>query len=462
MAGQNPKQPSTQYHHHVAALAFPFGTHAGPLLSLVLRLAAAKPDTIFSFITTSKANSSLFSQTSKASAFLNVKAYDVPDGLPEGFVPSGHPEQLIGFFLKAAPANFRIVMKEAEAGSGLKIGCLVTDAFFWFAGDMAEEMKLPWVPLWTAGSRSLLVHAATDLIRQRVLGTGGNAVKTLEFLPGFSKLEVADLPEGVVLGNLESPISSLLHKMGQELPKATAVAINSFEEAEPDVVNELKSRFKKFLNVGPFNLASASPPLLEDDSGCLEWLDKHKPASVVYISFGSVVSPPPHELAAFAEALAESGFPFIWSFRGNPDEILPNGCDKSSLNGKIVSWAPQVQILEHAAVGVFVTHCGWNSILESIVGGVPMICRPFFGDQNLNMKTVEAVWGIGVGIEGGVLTKQGAVKALELILRGEAGNEMREKIKVLRSLARSAVEDNGSSSKAFNSLVNIVTKHEEV
>nr|BAE72453.1 UDP-glucose: flavonol 3-O-glucosyltransferase [Rosa hybrid cultivar] len=459
MAGQGPKQPSTQYHHHVAALAFPFGTHAGPLLSLVLRLAAAAPDTIFSFITTSKANSSLFSPTSKASAFLNVKTYDVPDGLPEGLVPSGHPEQAIGFFLKAAPANFRSAMKEAEADSGLKIGCLVTDAFFWFAGDIAEEMKLPWVPLWTAGPRSLLVHAATDLIRQRVLGTDE---KTLEFLPGFSKLEVADLPEGVVSGNLESPISSLLHKMGQQLPKAAAVAINSLEEAEPDVVNELKSRFRKFLNVGPFNLTSPSPPLLKDDSGCLEWLDKHKPASVVYISFGSVVRPPPHELAAFAEALIESAFPFIWSFRGNPDDILPKGCDKSSLNGKLVSWAPQVQILEHAAVGVFVTHCGWNSTLESIVGGVPMIGRPFFGDQILNMRTVETVWGIGVGIEGGVLTKHGAIKALELILRGKAGNEMREKIKVLKNLAQSAVEGDGSSSKAFNCLVDIATNHEEV
>ncbi|XP_050367246.1 anthocyanidin 3-O-glucosyltransferase 7-like [Argentina anserina] len=455
MAGQNPKQPTTQYQHHVAALAFPFGTHAGPLLSLVLRLAAAAPDTIFSFITTSKANSSLFSPTSKASSFLNVKAYDVSDGMPEGFVPSGHPEQLIGFFLKAALANFRITMKEAEASSGLKIGCLVTDAFFWFAGDMAEEMKLPWVPLWTAGSRSLLVHTATDLIRQRVLGTGG---KTLEFLPGFSKLEVGDLPEGVVSGNLESPISSLLHKMGQELPKAAAVAINSFEEAEPDVVNELKSRFKKFLNIGPFNLTSPPPPLLKDESGCLEWLDKQKPASVVYISFGSVVRPPPNELAAFAEALVESDFPFIWSFRGNPDEVLCSAADKSRLNGKIVSWAPQVQILEHTAIGVFVTHCGWNSILESIAGGVPMIGRPFFGDQNLNMKTMEAVWGIGVGIEGGILTKQGAIKAFELILRGKAGNEMREKIKVLKSLARSAVEGEGSSSKAFNTLVDIVTK----
>lgn len=250
--------------------------------------------------------------------------------------------------------------------------------------------------------------------------------------------------------------------MGQKLPKAAAVALNSFEEAEPEVVNELKSRFQNFFNVGPFNLASPSPALLEDESGCLEWLDKHKPASVAYISFGSVVRPPPHELVAFAQALIESGLPFIWSFRGNADDILPKGCDKSSLNGKIVSWAPQVQVLGHASVGVFVTHCGWNSTLESIVGGVPMIGRPFFGDQKMNMRTMESIWGIGVGIEGGILTKHGAIKALELILEGKEGNEMREKIRVLKNLAQSAVEGDGSSTKAFKSLVKIVTKHEGI
>lgn len=354
-------------------------------------------------------------------------------------------------------------LKDAEAATGLRVGCLVSDAFFWFVGDMAEEMKVPWVPVWTGGPRSLLAHVDTDLIRQR-LGTSGGGKQTLDFLPGFSRFQMDDLPEGIV-GKLESPLATLLYKMGQKLPKATAVAINSFEEVDPEVVNVLKSRFQKFLNVGPFSLIPSSPspspsppPLLNDESGCLEWLDTQKPASVAYISFGSVVTPPPHELAAFAEALIESGFPFIWSFRGNIEEILPKGYDKMSLNGKILSWAPQVQVLGHSSTGVFVTHCGWNSILESIVGGVPMICRPFFGDQNLNMRTVEAAWGIGVGVEGGLITKPAAIKALELVLKQKEGEEMREKLKILQNLAQQAVEWNGSSPRAFNSLVEIVTK----
>ncbi|TQD69029.1 hypothetical protein C1H46_045438 [Malus baccata] len=87
-----------------------------------------------------------------------------------------------------------------------------------------------------------------------------------------------------------------------------------------------------------------------------------------------------------------------------------------------------------------------------------MICRPFFGDQKLNMNTVEAVWEIGVGVEGGVITKDGAMMALELTLKHKEGNKMREKIMVLKNLARQAAVSNGSSPRAFNNLVEIVTK----
>ncbi|CAN6725273.1 unnamed protein product [Malus baccata var. baccata] len=515
--------------HHVAALAFPFGTHAGPLLSLVLRLAAAAPHVVFSFITTSKANTSLFSK-SLPSSLPNVQAYDILDGLPKGFVPPRNHEVTIGFFLKEAPAYFKRALKDTEAATGLKIGCLVDhDRCLFMLRQTSFDRGLE--PAYGLGfidlSPSLPAHTATpyprfvdiptpisiflfpglvfasidhhrcvsfsmscqtkspsegysalqacsdgsDVMEERlgssdkgcngygVLGRAGDEEKSLDFLPGFSKVKIPDLPEGI-LGNSESTVGSLLYKMGQTLPKAIAVAINSFEELEPEVVNLLKSRFQKFLNVGPFSLITSSPtpPLIKDDSGCLEWLDKHKPTSVAYISFGSVVAPPPHELATFAQVLIETGFPFIWSFRGNIEDVLPKGFNKSGLNGKIVPWAPQVQVLGHASTGVFLTHCGWNSILESIVGGVPMICRPFFGDQKLNMNTIEAVWEIGVGIERGVITKNGVIKALELTLKHKEGNEMREKIKVLKNLAQQAVASNGSSPQAFNTLVEIVTK----
>ncbi|OMP03777.1 UDP-glucuronosyl/UDP-glucosyltransferase [Corchorus capsularis] len=199
-------------------------------------------------------------------------------------------------------------------------------------------------------------------------------------------------------------------------------------------------------------------PFIDDSLGCLDWLNKQEPESVVYISFGTVITPPPFELQALSEALEESNLPYLWSFRGNPQEQLPEGfLERTSLKGKIVPWAPQQKVLQHEAIGVFVTHGGWNSVLESITGGVPMIFRPFFGDQGLNTKTVEAVWGFGLGLEGGMFTKQAKVKALKVILSSDERKKMREKIAVQKELAFKAVEPNGSSVENFKKLVEIMS-----
>jgi UDP:flavonoid glycosyltransferase YjiC (YdhE family) len=181
---------------------------------------------------------------------------------------------------------------------------------------------------------------------------------------------------------------------------------------------------------------------------------------VAYISFGSMMTPPPHELAALAEALEATGFPFLWSFRGHAKENLPKGfLEWTSKNGKLVPWAPQMLVLRHRSVGVFVTHCGWNSVLETIVAGVPMICRPIIGDQKLNAKIVVVEWGMGVEIEGEVFTKDAVVKALVLTLSSEQGKRMRGKAEALRELAMKAVVvPNGSSNENFTTLVQIVAK----
>lgn len=227
------------------------------------------------------------------------------------------------------------------------------------------------------------------------------------------------------------------------------------------MVSELKSRFQKFLNVGPFHLAWP-PPLIADEHDCLQWLDKHKPSSVAYISFGSMMPPPPHEQAALAEALDASGFPFLWSSRGNVEEhqLLKGFTERMSSRGKIVSWAPQVLVLGHRSIGVFVTHGGWNSVLvlESIRAGVPIICRPALGDQKLITRIVVSIWGNGVWLEGGAFTNEGAANALELIMSSEKRKEIREKAEAFREPAVKAVAPNGSSSENFKTLVEVVIK----
>ncbi|XP_031285385.1 anthocyanidin 3-O-glucosyltransferase 7-like [Pistacia vera] len=440
---------------HIAVLTFPFTSHVPPLLSLIRKLSAAAPDVKFSFFSTAQVNASYFSNDDE---FDKIKPFNVDSGLPEDYVRKGEglPKEEVGFFLKATPGNFQKAIQTAVAETGLEISCLITEAFLWFAAGMAKEMQIPWIPFWISGPQSLLVHFETDNLRQK-LGINGPEDRTLEILPGFSKIRAKDIPDGIIYGAIDSPFAIMMQKMAQMLPHATAVATNSFEEFDPIVVNALKSRLPNFLNVGPFILTS-SPPQNSDPHGCLEWLNGHEKSSVAYIGFGNAATPPPHEIKALAEALEASRTPFLWSLRGKPEEQLPEGfLERTKDYGKIVPWAPQIQVLAHSSVGVHVTHCGWNSVVESVNGVVPMICRTFFADQGLHLRMVEAEWGIGLEVEGGKFTKDGTMKALRAILCTKQGKIMREKIGVLKQLGVKAAGSEGSSTANFKALVEIIT-----
>ncbi|KAL2534790.1 UDP-glycosyltransferase 78D2 [Abeliophyllum distichum] len=449
---------NTSMDRHVAVLAFPFATHAGLLLGLLRRLASAAPNITFSFFSTAKSNASIFSVPTPE----NIKAYDVPDGVPEGYVFLGRPQEDIDLFLKVAPENFRTAVERAEEEIGSRVSCVVADAFLWFSGDMAEEKGVSWVPVWTSAACSLSVHVYTDLIRQTVEieGIVGREDEILDFIPGFSALCLSDLPSGIISGNLESPFAVMLHKMGQTVQSATALAINSFDELEPSIMKDVKAKFRYALNVGPFNLTSPPPSSnIADDHGCIPWLDNHKARSVAYIGFGTVATPPPQELKAMAEVLEAKKIPFLWSLKDSSRSHLPDGFMKRTNEyGKIVPWAPQVQVLSHDSIGVFINHCGWNSVLESIAAGVPIIGRPFFGDHHLNGWMVENVWKIGIRIKGGVFTKLATVKALELVLFREEGKKMKARVDNLKELALEAVGPNGTSTRNFTTLLEVITQ----
>lgn len=437
---------------HIAVLAFPFGSHAAALLNLTQRLAASAPlGVIFSFLSTPASIAKIFSKPTHGL----IKPYDVWDGVFPVEASSKSPQQLVEIFLEATPDNFYKIVKQAEADSGVKVSCILADAFLWFANDMAEVMGVPWLAFWAAGATSFSAHVYTDLIRAHF--SIENEEANVKILPGLSAVRVSDLPEGVVCGDLESPLSKMLQDMGTKLAGATAVAINSFEELEPAATSDLKPILRNVLNVGP---STITVPLLsnsDDTSGCLEWLDTRGSGSVVYIGFGNVLVPPPSEIVALAEALASSKRPFIWSLQDTMRSLLPDGfSEKTSGHGKIVAWAPQLQVLGHPSVGVYVTHCGFNSLVESILCCVPLVARPLLGDNMINCRLVEEVWKIGMKVEDGKFTEGGTMEALDSIMFGDKGKEMRENVGILRSRLLESTGPNGSSTHNFRTFSNLL------
>ncbi|KAG5047086.1 hypothetical protein JHK86_016492 [Glycine max] len=199
----------------------------------------------------------------------------------------------------------------------------------------------------------------------------------------------------LIVGERETMFSRTLVSLAKVLPQAKAVVMNFFEELDPPLfVQDMRSKLHS--------------------------------KSVAYVCFGTVVALPPHELVTVAEALEESGFPFLWSLMEGLMDLLPNGfLERTKMRGKVVSWAPQSKVLAHDSSGVFVSNCGANSVTESVCGEVPMICRPFFGDQGVAGRLID-VWEIGVVMEGKVFTENGLLKSLNLILAQEEGKKIRD------------------------------------
>ncbi|KAL8150242.1 hypothetical protein V2J09_020050 [Rumex salicifolius] len=365
-------------------------------------------------------------------------------------------------FIDGAGENLRESMRAAEAEVGLEIGFVVADALMSpVCGEITEEKAAKWVALWTSGTSSLAAHMNTNMLRSKFGNEGVEAHKEEtadKYIPGFPPIPINELPHEVIHSDLSSTGGRLLHLMSLSLPKAAAVAVNSFHRLEPSISTALNVLFcHNLLHIGPFPLTlSASSDSETDPHGCLPWLDHHLessgPTSVAYISFGTALTPPIEELIALTRALEAVRVPFLWSL---PERFMLGLGPMGGL-GKVVPWAPQRRVLLHEAVGAHVTHCGWNSVVESVVSGVPMVCRPFdFAEQTLNKRLVESIWQIGAAVEDGRLTETGAAAAVETVVLGEEGKRMRERIREIQRLAQ---EDSAQSSTLdFERLVKIVT-----
>jgi len=208
-----------------------------------------------------------------------------------------------------------------------------------------------------------------------------------------------------------------------------------------------------------------SSNLWKEEMECLDWLDTKTQNSVIYINFGSITVLSVKQLVEFAWGLAGSGKEFLWVIRpdlvaGEEAMVPPDFLMETKDRSMLASWCPQEKVLSHPAIGGFLTHCGWNSILESLSCGVPMVCWPFFADQQMNCKFCCDEWGVGVEIGGDVKREEVETVVRELMDR-EKGKKMREKAVEWRRLANEATEHkHGSSVVNFETVVRKVLLRE--
>lgn len=194
----------------------------------------------------------------------------------------------------------------------------------------------------------------------------------------------------------------------------------------------------------------------------LTWLDGFEEGSVVYVSFGSQVVLSTAQGAALAAGLERSRVPFVWCVKtGLVDEVVPEGFEERVQGRGVVirGWAPQVVLLSHKSIGFFLTHCGWNSILEGITAGVTLLTWPMMADQYINARLVVEEAGVGVRVCEGWDSVPNSDELAQIIKKTVKGNQMeRLKARELRKEALDAVKEGGSSSKNLKGLVEALNK----
>ncbi|KAF0903014.1 hypothetical protein E2562_022639 [Oryza meyeriana var. granulata] len=256
--------------------------------------------------------------------------------------------------------------------------------------------------------------------------------------------------------------------------RSWGVLVNSFAAVDGDYVAPFESFYQSGARawlVGPLFLTAGETPERDEENdpeGCLAWLDERasRPGSTVYVSFGTQAHVADEQLDELAHGLVQSGHPFLWAVRSDkwspPVDLGPDG--------RIVrDWVPQRSVLAHEAVGGFVSHCGWNSTMESLAAGKPMLAWPMIAEQSLNAKHVVDVIGAGIKVKA-VNSSGVAVTAVveraeveEKVRKlmdagGEAGQRMRARAAWTQQAAKLAVSNGGTSWVALQKLLGDLQK----
>ncbi|KAG2306580.1 hypothetical protein Bca52824_026328 [Brassica carinata] len=339
------------------------------------------------------------------------------------------------------PSQLERFLLEEDPG----VACVVVDLLASWAIRVADRCGVPVAGFWPVMFAAYrMIESIPELVRTGLVSRKGcprQPEKTL-LLPEQPLLYAGDLLWLIGTPSAQKGRFEFWQRTLERAESLRWILVNSFkDEYERELINkDNNNRNPQILYVGPLHNQGATidktltknPSFWEEDRSCLGWLQEQKPNSVIYISFGSWVSPiGESKIRTLALALEASGRPFIWALNRVWQEGLPPGFVHRVKNqGRIVPWAPQVEVLKNDSVGCYVTHCGWNSTMEAVASCRRLVCYPVAGDQFVNCRYIVDVWKIGVRISG--FEEKEVEDGLRKVMEDE---EMGERLKKLRDKA---------------------------
>ncbi|XP_010260710.1 PREDICTED: anthocyanidin 3-O-glucosyltransferase 2-like [Nelumbo nucifera] len=405
-------------------------------------------------------------------------------GLPQVDPPSPEvyngPEGFISLFVESYKPHVRHALTQLMSpGSGahtVRVAGMVIDLFCTSMIDVANEFGIPSYLFFTSGAGllGLMLHLPT-LDTQIPTGTELKDAETELKFPNFvNPVPPFSLPKP--LWNRKEHGYTWFVYHGRRFKEVKGIIINTFAEFESHAVNSLSDgQTPAIYPVGPLVQLEGLSHSLSDHtrtqySEIMKWLDDQPPSSVVLLCFGSMGGFDEAQVKEIAIGLERSGYRFLWSLRQarvgmpmpnaypNPKEVLPDGfLERTEGRGFICGWVPQVKVLAHPAIGGFVSHCGWNSTLESLWYGVPLATWPLYAEQHLN--AFQLVKELGLAVELRLEYRNGVdLASAEEVERGmrslmAADSEVRTRVREMGEKSRAVLVEGGSSFVSLGRLI---------
>ncbi|KAL0331041.1 UNVERIFIED_CONTAM: 7-deoxyloganetin glucosyltransferase [Sesamum angustifolium] len=333
----------------------------------------------------------------------------------------------------------------------------------------AHEMNVRCVLFWTfAACGFLSFKLCADLIDSGITPfkdssclTDGSLETLVDWVPGLENFRYKHILTFIQTTDPNNVLLAYVKEQVESISKASAVILHTFDALERRLLDTLSPMLPPIYTIGPLQplvdqisaktaVSSMDFSLWKAEDECLEWLNSKEQNSVIYVNFGSVEVLTRGEIQELALGLAESKKNFLWILRpdlikGNSGVLPPDFIAETKDRGLIVSWCQQEKVLNHPSVGGFLTHCGWNSIMEGITAGVPFLCLPQTTDQPANCRSVCIEWGIGMEISKNFEKDEVGMLVNEL-LDGENGREMKKKaVEWKKQAAAATASPRGSS-----------------
>ncbi|XP_030470882.1 UDP-glycosyltransferase 90A2-like [Syzygium oleosum] len=368
-------------------------------------------------------------------------------------------------FLKATKSMrpaFECILREMSEAGSLPL-CVITDFFLGWTLDVCRSFGIPRIAFHGLGVLSMVIlKTAFGNVPSLMAMPDSDPIRLPKLSVPFTvyKCDISDLEQ---CKDLNDPFLPILAELGEADANSAGLIVNSFEELEGDYVAALETFYCQGARawcIGPALLydqnqierpvgsKQADPP-----QSYIKWLDERVETSgVIYVSFGTQAHSSDLQMDNIAHGLEMAGYPFIWAVK-SATWVLPDNGWEDRLKGRglvVHDWVDQRRILSHPAIGGFLSHCGWNSVLESLSEEVPILAWPTGNDQPLNAKLV--VTGLGAGVmvrEGGVggtIASEVIRDGVKELMGGERGRQARDRARKIGRLARQAVEKEGGSS----------------